>query len=202
MGETGPGEVGAQPASHSRWAATLGMLPHPPFWISGTHRCESRAVGCRPERALQPQTLGARPVKPGGFRRPLAWFPVQLGPPAPSVPSRRDLPQLGPSSQARVTWCRAALLWGRAGRQEQPGWGRGHTSQEQRESPRGAERALYMLDFPAWSGILPQLCSGSISYSQVYPPARPPVYSPTPTHPARSSGCTAIWVAWSLNLQG
>lgn len=135
----GQDRQGAQPESPSGWAATLGIRPHPHSWTYGSHRWGSEALGNRQERAPQQETLGAWPAKPGGFRRLLAWLPVQLGSPAHAVPSLHDLPQLGPSSQAQVTWCRSVPLWGRAGCQEQPGGG--HTPREWSESSL-AERPL------------------------------------------------------------
>lgn len=104
--------------------ATLGTKPHPISWICGDHRCGSRAPQPQ-ERAPQQQTLGVWPVKPRGFRRPVAQLPVQLGPPAHSVLRRHDLPQPGPSSQARITWCgvSAALGEGGQGARNSPGRG-------------------------------------------------------------------------------
>lgn len=91
------GRVALRVGGHPRDTATFRLLD---LW---TRRCGSRAP--RPqERAPRQQTLGAWPVKPRGFRRPVDRLPVQLGPPAHSVLRPHDLPQPGPSSQARLTW--------------------------------------------------------------------------------------------------
>lgn len=98
----GPGEEGAAArvsppvGSHPGHEATSPLLD---LW---TPQVRVGAVHPRQERVPQQQTLGVRPAKPGSFRRPLAQLPVQLVLPhtQSSVPSRHDLPHLGPSSQA------------------------------------------------------------------------------------------------------
>ena len=123
--ETGPGEVvtvgrvALRVGGHPR--DTPGCIPSP-----GSVGPAGGSRAPRPqERAAQQQTLGAGPVKPRGFRRPGARLPVQLGPPAHSVLRRHDLPQPGPSSQARFTWCgvSAALGGGGQGAKNSPGRG-------------------------------------------------------------------------------
>ena len=124
VAELGPGGAGAAARdSLPGWSAAShpGDKATSPLLGPWSPRVQVGALSHWRERAPQRQTLGVRTAKPGGFRRPLARLPVQLGSPAHTVPGPTShiwdrLPRLGHVVRVGTAPGRAACREQPAGR--------------------------------------------------------------------------------------
>ena len=198
MAETGPGEmvtegrvtlwVGGQPRDTA--AFRLLDLWNPQVWVKGSPATgEGRtatdpgSLACKTQRL--PEACGPASCAAGSS--------CTLSPQAARPPTAGSIFP-GPAHVVRGQRCSGR---GRAGRQEQPGRGRGwgHTSREWREKSLQAERPLCTLDVhrPA-SHIPPQLCTRSANYPAIHRSSRP---ADTCTVLRVCAWGTALCLAWS-----
>lgn len=160
MASEGTRKSGGCSQSGTRVGCTLRTRSHPPpgpLKPSGTGQGLSAAGRRGPHSHRSGESSLQSPEASGG-RWPgflCSWVFLGGPPPALSVLSPHDLPQLGPSSQAQVTWCRSvgALGEGRA-----PGTAPGVGGLVQSSLWPPAHFARGMLDFHMWSLKFAQLC--------------------------------------------
>ena len=198
MAETGPGEmvtegrvtlwVGGQPRDTA--AFRLLDLWNPQVWVKGSPATgEGRtatdpgSLACKTQRL--PEACGPASCAAGSS--------CTLSPQAARPPTAGSIFP-GPAHVVRGQRCSGR---GRAGRQEQPGRGRGwgHTSREWREKSLQAERPLCTLDVhrPA-SHLPPQLCTRSANYPAIHRSSWP---ADTCTVLRVCAWGTALCLAWS-----
>ena len=198
MAETGPGEmvtegrvtlwVGGQPRDTA--AFRLLDLWNPQVWVKGSpasgdvrRATDPGSLACKTQRL--PEACGPASCAAGSS--------CTLSPQAARPPTAGSIFP-GPAHVVRGQRCSGR---GRAGRQEQPGRGRGwgHTSREWREKSLQAERPLCTLDVhrPA-SHIPPQLCTRSANYPAIHRSSRP---ADTCTVLRVCAWGTALCLAWS-----